>query len=269
VPHFSATVDRDGARRHLTSLTLDGVASGSYWSTRALFKIDHDFVGWDFEPPRETVASKFLLHTVLVYMNSFDEKLAAWLSDSALANGREGAANLTEGQTTLRVNSTRPLGEFHLVDGLSFIDHWRRVGGLGWTPNVSVWPTDASVKPEAARARFQVLGGSKMQTLFDDRVFRGLVLSGGFVYPAGYRIYHDPQLETSSAELEGSSALPAVLPALILLGEVALIVGGLAAVLALAARASSKAARAQAAREAQRLEELKRRYRLPPGGGVG
>jgi hypothetical protein len=263
VPHFVATVRRTDGERELVSLARDGNATASYWSTRALFKVDHDIVGWDFAPPRDTVESKLLLHTTILYANAVDQRLAPWLTDRALGDGRGAEANVTDGHTDVTVNATRPLAEFRQAIAVGLRDAWGRAGSLGWAPTVSVWPNETSDQPVVEPVRVQVLGGAPFLVRNENRTLAGFVLSGGFVYPAGYRIYHDPQLEAQGVELDGNSVLAQLLPGAVLLGETLVVVGALAGVLLLAGNASSKAARDRVANDAQRLEQLKARYKLP------
>ncbi len=273
VPHFAAQVRRTDGRRELVSLEPDGTQSASYTATRAVFKVDHDIVGWDFAPPSEAVESRLMLHTTVLFANGVERRLAPWLTDLALAGTREAAANISDDHANLTVSRDRPLSEFRTALNVGLRDSWGAAGRLGWVPTAKVWAEAGSPEATEERVKFQVLGGAPFGATVDGRAFRGFVLSGGYVYPDGYRIYHDPQLEAQSVELEGNSLLPAVLPALILIGEALLVVGALAGLLFLLARAASGSARVQAADEARRLEALKARYKLPdpsaparPGG---
>ncbi len=274
IPHFDVTVDRSGGRRALTSLTPDGNVTGSWWSTHAVFKVDHDIVGWDFVPDRGLIESRLMLNTEVLYLNALDLRLAPWLSEAALQSERGGSAELAADNTTnATVDTLRPVAEFRPVDSLALRDHWHRVGRLVWASDAQVWANESSTEPQDARVRFQVLGGAGFAVAFDGTLYRGFVLHGGFVYPAGYRIYHDPQLESSSVELDGSSQLPGLLNALVLVGEVGLAAVAALGVLFVAAKTSSKAARTRAATDARRLEALKGRYTLPyaesgPKGGA-
>lgn len=272
IPHFNATVDRTDGRRVLTSLAPAGTVSGSWWSTRAVFKVDHDIVGWDFAPPREFVGSKLMLHTVLLYLNAIDVRLAPWLTESALANSRAGEAEIgaesgTADSTNATVTVSRPVAEFRPADSVGLRDHWHRVGRLVWVSDADVWANESSTDPQHARVRFQVLGGAAFALSYDGTLYRGFVLHGGFIYPAGYRIYHDPQLESASVELDASSQLPGLINALVLVGEVGLATAAALGVLFVAAKTSSKAARSRAVAEARRLEALKQRYTLPSADG--
>jgi hypothetical protein len=263
VPHFAATVRRTDGVRELVSIERDGNATASYWSTRALFKVDHNITGWDFAPPRELVESKLLLHTTIVYANAVDRHLAPWLNDLALTNGRGAEANVTDEHTDVTVNETRPLAEFRQAVAVGLRDALGRAGSFGWVPTASVWANESSDQPTTERVRFQILGGAPFMAKRENGTLEGFVLSGGFVYPAGYRIYHDPQIEAQGIEIDGNSALAQLLPGLVLMGETVVVVAALAVVLLVVGNASSKAARERAANDAQRLEQLKARYKLP------
>lgn len=278
IPHFNATVDRSGGKRVLTALSAGGTVSGSWWSTRALFKVDHDIVGWDFAPPRDLISSKLMLHTVLLYLNAIDARAVPWLTEAALANSRGGQAEIagesgSPSSTNATVDVARPVAEFRPADSVGLRDHWHRVGRLVWATGAQVWANESSTEPQEARVRFQVRGGAAFSLAYEGKVYRGFLLQGGFVYPSGYRIYHDPQLESSSVELDASSQLPGLLNAFVLVGEVGLAGAAALGVLFVIAKTSSKAARTRAAAEARRLEVLQQRYRLPdaeraPKGGA-
>jgi hypothetical protein len=266
IPHFHATVERRGGQRALASIEPDGTAVRSYTTTRAVFKVDHDIVGWDFAPPRVDVESRLMLHATILYANAIDKRIAPWLTDAALGGDRGGAANVTSEHNETTVTPDRQLSEFRPASAVGLRDGFGRAGSVAWVPTASVWEKEASPEPYEAGVQFQVLGGARYNATVDGRAFRGFVLSAGFVYPAGYRIYHDPELQAESVEVEGNSFLPSLLPALALLGEAVLVVGALAGLLALVVRATSGSAKARAADEARRLQALRERYALPPKG---
>jgi hypothetical protein len=266
IPHFEATVDRQGGERRLDSLTPSGTTVKTYNSTRATFKVDHDIVGWDFAPPRLDVQSKLLLHATIIYATGVNRQLAPWLTDTALNGERAPEANVTNEHNSTTVSPDRPMGEVRPATAVGLRDGLGSAGSVGWVPTASVWPEPTSPEPVQERVQFQILGGARFAGIVDQRAFAGFVLSAGFIYPPGSRIYHDPELEAQSVEVEGSSLLPSVLPALILLGEAVVVIGAMAGVLVLVVRATSGSSKAQAADEARRLQALKSRYQLPPPG---
>jgi hypothetical protein len=263
VPHFEATVEREGGKRTLATIERDGTATVSYVSTRAAFKVDHDIVGWDFAPARLDVESRLMLRAFVIFASAVDARVAPWLNPRLFDGERGGAATLETERNSTEVSPDRPLAEFRGADNVSLKDGFGRAGHIGWVPKAQVY-----LEPEGPavdkRVQVQILGGVPFSGAHDKLAFRGFVMAAGFVYPVGWRIFHDPDLAAESVEVEGSSVLPGVLPALILLGEAVLVVGALAGVLALVARAASGSAKARAAAEARRLEALKARYQLPP-----
>lgn len=262
VPHFEATVDREAGKRTLTSLAPAGTTERDYTSTRAVFKVDHDIVGWDFAAPRLDIASRLFLRTTIVFANAIDPRISPWLNERALAGERGATANVSEEHNNTTVDPTHPLADFRAALGLGLRDGFGRAGGLAWVPTASVW-TDVHGQPTEQRVAFQVLGGVGFKGPYRGLNFTGLVLVAGFVYPSGARIYHDPELQAESVEVEGSSVLPTVIPALILFGEAIVVVVAMAGVLAVVARAASGSSKARVAEEARRIQALRDKYQLP------
>ncbi len=77
----------------------------------------------------------------------------------------------------------------HLVqkESISFNDNWRKVGE-------QTWVSDVDVDNETRDTYFQIHAGQNQtgRTKKDDGHFKALVLLGGYIYPAGNVIYHDP-----------------------------------------------------------------------------
>jgi hypothetical protein len=262
VPHFDATVDRSGGRRELASLEPAGTVNGSYTTISARFKVDHDIVGWDFAPPRLDVHSRLLLHTIMVVVNAIDGQLANWLSGAALTGGRQGEVTAdTPSNGTVQINGSQSSTDFVRVRSIALGDNWRRLGSLGWTPQVDVYANESSVEPRLGEVDFQVLGGGQVDGRHDGMLFRGFVISGGYSYPAGYRLYHDPVLETSGIEVQ-PSLLAGLWNAAVIVGQLTVMALAVVGAVVFTARRATGSARAAARSDAQRLKELQERYQL-------
>jgi hypothetical protein len=66
-------------------------------------------------------------------------------------------------------------------------DSWERVGRFSWTNNVTV-------DGKEMQMHAQIQGGIRIQIRMRGLDFRGFNLIGGFVYPGGTEIYHDPEV---------------------------------------------------------------------------
>ncbi len=78
-------------------------------------------------------------------------------------------------------------------DTIVFRDNWRKNGELTWVSNVTV-------DDEEKEMYYQIHAGTNGLRIVDenDDKFRGIVLLGGYVYPAGSDIFHDPSYSVSA-----------------------------------------------------------------------
>ncbi len=268
IPHFDAIVALTRHGRELVSIVPDGTSSGTATVTSAHLKIDHEIVGWDASPPLHDAPSRLLLITAIRVLNGISDRLAPWLNDLALRDDRAGSAraNLGEGDS-VEMNPTRPVTDsFARVASLDLHDNWREMAHLRLLPTVDVWPHAESEEPETGKAFFQLLGGVPVADRIGDTFFRGFLLFGGFSYPTGYRVFHDPEIIAEGVELHASSILPDVLPAVVMAAQFAVIALSVLGAVGISAYFGSSRARARARRDHERLQALKERYRLRPGG---
>jgi hypothetical protein len=270
VPHFDATVNQRAGTKDLESIAMDGTRTVNATITSGRFKVDHDIVGWDAAPNRGDVQSRLLLINGILFLTGTSPQLAPWLNDRAVQGPREGSATTPDENGTAReINESAPSDRFERVRMITLHDHWRGVGGLSWNQSVDVYATPDQVEPRTGDVAFQVLGGTRLVVPLERITLRGFLLVGGFVYPATWRVYHDPELSAEGIEVQGTSFLPGLLPALVLFVEALLILGAIVAAVTLASIHASKAAKQRARVDAERVRAFKERYRLPPPGAGG
>jgi hypothetical protein len=269
VPHYNASVARTRNGRELTTITPDGTTTTTATVTRAHFKVDHEVVGWDVAPKRD-VPSRLLLITAIPVVTGIPDAIAPWINDLALRGERTvyARAEVPEGEPVDINGSGRPVDTFTRADAVELRDGWRQSGRLAFEPTVSVWSNPEQVEPEAGKAFFQVLGGAPIAERVDKMALRGFLLIAGFSYPAGHRVFHDPEVIAEGVEIAGDPSLPAFQSTAAMAGQVAAVSGAVVGAVALAAYLASSRARARRARDAERFEALRQLYQLPPGGGL-
>ncbi|HEX9708829.1 MAG TPA: hypothetical protein VGB42_02530, partial [Candidatus Thermoplasmatota archaeon] len=271
-PHYNASVVRTRDGRELASITPAGTTNGTATITKARLKVDHEVVGWDPAPTWHDGHSRLLLIAAMPVLNGVHDAMAPWVNERALTGDRAGTARaeLPEGESVvISEEESQRTETFARALSLELRDNWRRVAHLEFEPTVQVWPRAESEAPETGAAFLQVLGGAPVAERMGDTAFRGFLLLTGFSYPAGYRVYHDPEVVAEGIVLDGDSILPAVLPALVMAAQFAVTALAVGGAVALALYTASTRARARATRDRQRLAALKERYRLPPGGDGG
>ena len=126
------------------------------------------------------------------------------------------------------------------TNSIEFHDNWDRAGKLTWVSNVSV-TVDGNVTEEPLYHQLHAMEGvqsfmdrenpDRLRELRSDGHVSGIVLLGGYVYPAGDALLHDPTFEVSALLAEIGTGLQTLLAKLGLLQLAEL---GAVAVLAIA-----------------------------------
>lgn len=167
-------------------------------SLSADFKYDHVIKGWDYTAKSET--SKLMLESLVIFGTFIPGPVNQWL-DAQFVEGYvedgTGVAELetfTGGAVDLESNDDIPPEATILTkDTIVFRDNWRKNGELTWVSNVTV-------DDEETEMYYQIHAGTNGLRVVDenDDKFRGIVLLGGYVYPAGSDIFHDPSYSVSA-----------------------------------------------------------------------
>ncbi|MCK4613897.1 MAG: hypothetical protein KAU14_03765, partial [Thermoplasmata archaeon] len=162
-------------------------------------KVDHLIEGWDFE--ENNTNPHLLLETSAIIGNRIPIGVAKWMKHEFISNinGTGKASYVDENGTEEVLNEDNALSEgsnFRHPKRLrnpriELDDNWERVGRLTWVTNVTTTNDGVS---EEGEMHFQVQGHRHLRTHGVSRsaIYRGFALKGGFSYPAGESIYHDP-----------------------------------------------------------------------------
>lgn len=200
VPWYEVTVDTGN---HKSVIDSEIVETKDYvgHSVTADFKFDHLIEGWDYSG-----GDGLVLINHGFFANGIPEKVADWLGEQFLYKVKGGGEAVYEafdpGQedAVKAVVSNGTQDEDANGDGIvdpkivskdmiTFKDNWQNIGELTWV-------SDAEIDGESGEVKYQVHGGQKFNEEFEkkDGEIRGFIIQGGYIYPAGNNIYHDPSL---------------------------------------------------------------------------
>lgn len=227
VPFYKVTVSEKGEGNYnvdSSEYVEDRTYSGR--AVDAKFKYDHLIKGWDFD--EDNSKPSLLLSTKLFFANGISDETAGWLrlanDDMVDTLGGDGKATFEDADgvknmapSTLNddpaVNET---GEELIVTGgdekpkfikknkLHFQDNWDNLGGLEWV-------SDVEVDGEDMEMFFQVHGGRRVLLGNAEKGYlKGFGVIGGFSYPGGENIFHDPAFNSHAVSLEVEGALDEV-----------------------------------------------------------
>jgi hypothetical protein len=206
VPWYEVTVD---SGNHKSVIDSKFVETKDYVGTSVVadFKFDHLVKGWDYSG-----GDGLVLINHGFFANGIPEKVEDWLGEQfmyelmgggkaeyeALDPNQEDAIGAVVGTNATEDEDANGDGivDAKVVskDVIRFKDNWQDVGELTWV-------SDAEVDGEEKNITYQVHGGqrfegdtepknSKEETLY----LTGFIIQGGYIYPAGENIYHDPSL---------------------------------------------------------------------------
>lgn len=194
IPWYDVRIDGRGDDLHVISSSSDGSRDFKGKAVDAQYKYDHYIEGWDFKDLEKD--SKLMLESVSIFGTFVPDIVHAWF-DKQFVEDIDGALGFAEYEydnagnvvnAVIGEESTAP-DRAHLVqkESISFNDNWRKVGE-------QTWVSDVDVDNETRDTYFQIHAGQNQtgRTKKDDGHFKALVLLGGYIYPAGNVIYHDP-----------------------------------------------------------------------------
>jgi len=214
IPFYKVTVgtnDGDGiirdseqiAPRNFTGVTTD-----------TEFKYDHIVEGWD--PYENASDPRLMLENGIIHAVFIPDIVEKWYSAQFVKNEVQDGSGVAEletedGEATIRDTGELPEKATLLTrDRIAFRDNWQRTGMLTWVSNVTVDGQDELVV-------YQVHAGSRDMLPKDvkDGQVRSIVILGGYIYPVGESIMHDPTVAISGMEMDMVPSVPFVLAIII------------------------------------------------------
>lgn len=175
----------------------------------AKVKYDHSIVGWDFSA--RNPSPHLLLSTEVLFLNGASPRVSQFLrymrEDDFEGNGTIDYTTPSGEQWIRERNALEGSGEDPVVsqssvrpslvqkNRLGIADNWQRVGQLRWVSNVTV-------DGEEDNMFFQIYFARAFRGVnANGAMFSGMGVVGGFSYPGGSNIYHDPTFEASSFQV--------------------------------------------------------------------
>jgi hypothetical protein len=154
------------------------------------FKFDHWIKDWDYQ----SADNLLMLETFTAFGTFIPAFVQNWLDVqfvNATAGEQIGIAELetfTGGEEDINATDTMPAESTRLTkDAIIFKDNWQKVGEMSWVSNVTVDNEDKDMY-------FQIHAGQNlnMEGENNDGFLHGILFLGGYVYPMGHDIFHDP-----------------------------------------------------------------------------
>jgi len=223
VPFYKVTLDhgRITHSEQIASREYTGVAANT------AFKYDHIVEGWD--PYPDAVDPHLMLENLLVFGAFIPERVEEWYNvqflKSHLSDGTGLANYEAEGSNQTVAEQSQLPGHAQLLtkDSISFKNNWERCGMLTWVSNVSVDGTEKQMY-------YQIHAGvaSEFPTDKRDGQVKLLVILGGYIYPMGANIMHDPSFIGEALQIDMNEGLK-VLLFVLFVGAAVIVISMLAA----------------------------------------
>jgi hypothetical protein len=218
MPVFRITVERGGVE----SSRWTGTREYKTQKLSSDFKTDHEITGWDFDPA-DPVSGRSLLLTSHALLGAYIPlRTAEWIKEQFVWDlDGSGVAEYSDSNGKVQNVTYKapdvPLAKVAFRDGgISLRDGWQKYGALSWISDVDVYPYANSTQPKKDTVAYQITWASKMIMLNWKGAGSGtlnyVLLSGGFVYPGGYKVVHDPTFSAVAQLLDWGGALAQLLP---------------------------------------------------------
>ncbi|MEM2899741.1 MAG: hypothetical protein QXT63_03030 [Thermoplasmata archaeon] len=200
-PTYTVTVAADPMQKYKVTKSEEGPTK-TFNGTVAKYtvKADHIIEGWDFA--ENNTNPYLLLETQAIVANHVGEGVSRWGQVQFMKNETNGTASMQTDNGTMALgddssadegNSTGLPKRMYNHPRIELKDKWNRMGHFTWVTKVNV--TNNGVTEEKnmyyqVQGAFKFLYGSPGTTSF----LKGFVIIGGFSYPGGEKIYHDPEM---------------------------------------------------------------------------
>jgi len=231
IPVFDVTVD---ARTNMVrSVSRNRVRTANAVHTTGRFKYNVTIEDW----PSDTNEDKLILLTTTKVGVAANRATMKWAGERLLEKlGATGEAMFTSEDDTeyttttdirLDSNGDGIPESIQARERVRFADNGQVLADLTWVDNATVDGNETNV-------RFSLLKVGAVAMSRGSRTFRGVSVLGGFVYPAGSDIFHDPGIEGEATEVAFDDIIRELLPSGTILIQV--IAGAAVAVLAFVRR---------------------------------
>ncbi|MDD1769811.1 MAG: hypothetical protein LUO79_01875 [Methanomassiliicoccales archaeon] len=173
-------------------------------------KYDHIIQGWDAYP--NATAPRLMLENAVVFAVGIPDIVQEWYNAQYVKTHVQDGAGLIEYQTdegtqTVRDQSDLPERSTKVLTNTEIhsMDNWERVGTLSWVSNVTV---DGQEK----EMYYQIHVGAAgvIPTPKHDMDVKAIIILGGYVYPMGTDVVHDPSFASDVFQLNITDGLQAL-----------------------------------------------------------
>ena len=191
-------VDRSGENEEgeeewkFTSSKRAGTKKYEGTQIMANFKYDHYVKGWDYK--NLSVDTRLMLESFSFFGTFIPDIVDDWMEDELEGDIENHAGTATYntpmGEQEIDAPDAIPAGA-HLVtkERISFNDDWQRMGELTWVSNVTADGEDDEMYYQIhASQEFNQHRFKKR----DKGTASGILLMGGYIYPASEELFHDP-----------------------------------------------------------------------------
>ncbi len=202
VPWYKVTVD-SGNHKSIVDSEFMYTKDYSGRSVRSEFKFDHLIEGWDY-----TTGDGLVLINHGFFANAADDHTINWLEeefmDDIKGKGKAEYTGLDPTQADVTGAVIENDGTTTDADGdgvadarivekeiIKFKDNWQEIGELTWVSNATIDGNESDI-------HYQVHGGQPFEGDENNSHFTGFIIQGGYLYPVGERIFHDPAVITNA-----------------------------------------------------------------------
>ncbi|HTY47895.1 MAG TPA: hypothetical protein VMB46_09570 [Methanomassiliicoccales archaeon] len=171
-------------------------------------KYDHIIEGWD--PYPGAVSPRLMLENVVAFGVFIPKAVEEWYNAQFVNQHIPNAAHIdyvtANGSAEVADQGQLPAKSIKLLSNtqISSMDNWARVGSLTWVSNVTVDGKNESMYYQIQAGGKDILKGENGGKV------RALLILGGFIYPMGTNITHDPQFTGEAFQLNLNEGLKAL-----------------------------------------------------------
>jgi len=186
------------------------------------FKFDHYLKGWDYKEGAQR--PMLSLEAVTVFGTWIPDLVGDWFDQEFISNDINNSLGFAqyeyENAETFMGSflegeerdgyldpASPPPTEVQIIgkEGITFKDNWHKVGEF-------TWESEVEVDGEADIMHFQIHAGDSMEGRDeeDNGEFKALIIMGGYIYPGGEEIFHDPLISVSALLLDIESSIDAI-----------------------------------------------------------
>ena len=209
IPWYTVTIKTENDEIEVIDSKIEQYRDFSGDDVNAEFKFDHYIEGWDYK--NTTKDSKLMLETATIFGTFIPDVVNDWFNkqfiteiDDALGVAEYSYNNSGKMVDAVIIDEGELPNHAQLIqkEHVTFKDNWRQVGNMSWINNAEV---DGSTQD----IYFQIHAGQNISGRGenDDGHFHALVILGGYIYPQGSVIFHDPTFIASALNIPGLSKI--------------------------------------------------------------